>query len=113
MIKDGPKVLKIYVTSDGRQPYSEWLRNLRDTMTVARIRTRIDRIEEGNLGQYKDLGTGLFEFKFSFGPGYRVYFAVDGDEIILLLSGGDKGSQRKDIEKAREYWTDYLMRKRK
>lgn len=113
MIKAGPKVLKIYVTSDGRQPYSEWLRNLRDTMTVARIRTRIDRIEEGNLGQYKALGTGLFEFKFSFGPGYRVYFAVDGDEIILLLSGGDKGSQRKDIERAREYWTDYLMRKRK
>lgn len=113
MIKAGPKVLKIYMTSDGKQPYSEWLRNLRDTMAVARIRTRIDRIEEGNLGQYKDLGTGLFEFKFSFGPGYRVYFAVDGVEIILLLSGGDKGSQRKDIEKAREYWTDYLMRKKK
>jgi len=113
MIKAGPKVLKIYITSDGKQPYSEWLRNLRDTMTVARIRTRIDRIEEGNLGQYKSLGTGLFEFKFSFGPGYRVYFAVDGDKIVLLLSGGDKGSQRKDIEKAREYWTDYLMRNRK
>ena len=113
MIKAGPKVLKIYITSDGKQPYSEWLRNLRDTMTVARIRTRIDRIEEGNLGQYKSLGTALFEFKFSFGPGYRVYFAVDGDKIVLLLSGGDKGSQRKDIEKAREYWTDYLMRNRK
>jgi putative addiction module killer protein len=113
MIKAGPKVLKIYITSDGKQPYSEWLRNLRDSMTVARIRTRIDRIEEGNLGQYKSLGTGLFEFKFSFGPGYRVYFAVDGDRIVLLLSGGDKGSQRKDIEKAREYWTDYLMRNRK
>ena len=51
--------------------------------------------------------------KFDFGAGYRVYFAGDGDEIILLLSGGDKGSQREDIEKAREYWTDYLMRKRK
>lgn len=113
MIKTGPKVLKIYITSDGKQPYSEWLRSLRDTMTIARIRTRIDRIEEGNLGQYKSLGTGLFEFKFSFGPGYRVYFAVDGDEVILLVSGGDKGSQRKDIEKAREYWTDYLMRKKK
>lgn len=53
----------------------------------------------------------IFEFKFDFGSGYRVYFAVDGDEIILLLMGGDKSSQRRDIEKARQYWTDYLMRK--
>ena len=80
---------------------------------MARIRARIDRIEEGNLGQYKALNMGLFELKFNFGPGYRVYFAVDGDVVILLLSGGDKGSQRRDIENARKYWTDYLMRKRK
>ena len=113
MIKHGPKKLKIYDTIEGRQPYSEWLKGLRDVTTVARIRARIDRIEEGNLGDYKPLGTGLFEFKLSFGAGYRVYFAIDGDKIILLLSGGDKGSQRKDIQKAREYWTDYLMRKRK
>lgn len=113
MIKNGTKKLKIYDTAEGKRPYSEWLQKLRDVTTVARIRARIDRIEEGNLGQYKALGTGLFELKFDFGPGYRVYFAIDGDEIILLLSGGDKGSQRKDIEKAREYWTDYLMRKRK
>jgi putative addiction module killer protein len=113
VIKNGPKKLKIYDTAEGKRPYSEWLYKLRDVATIARIRARIDRIEEGNLGQYKALGTGLFELKFDFGPGYRVYFAVDGDEIILLLSGGDKGSQRKDIEKARGYWTDYLMRKRK
>ncbi len=87
---------------EGRQPYSEWLKGLRDVTTVARIRARIDRIEEGNLGDYKPLGIGLFEFKLSFGAGYRVYFAIDGD----------KGSQRKDIQKAREYWTDYLMRKK-
>jgi putative addiction module killer protein len=79
--------------------------------TSARIRARIDRIEAGNFGNYKALGTGLFEFKFDYGPGYRVYFAIDGNEIILLLSGGDKGSQRRDIEKAREYWINYLMRK--
>ncbi|MEK6772300.1 MAG: type II toxin-antitoxin system RelE/ParE family toxin [Bdellovibrionota bacterium] len=113
MFKAVPKTIKIYVTTDGKQPYSDWIKSLRDAVAVSRIRTRIDRVEEGHLGQYKSLGTGLFEFKFSFGPGYRVYFAIDGDKIILLLSGGDKGSQRKDIEKAREYWTDYLMRKRK
>jgi putative addiction module killer protein len=113
VIKNGLKKLKIYDTAEGKRPYSEWLHKLRDVTTVARIRARIDRIEDGNLGQYKALGTGLFELKFDFGAGYRVYFAIDGDEIILLLSGGDKGSQRKDIEKARDYWTDYLMRKRK
>ena len=113
VIKPGPKKLKIYDTAEGKRPYSEWLKSLRDITTVARIRSRLDRIEEGNLGQYKTLGTGLFEFKFDFGAGCRVYFALDGAQIILLLSGGDKGSQRKDIEKAREYWTDYLMRNRK
>jgi putative addiction module killer protein len=81
--------------------------------TVARIRAKIDRVEEGGLGNYKPLGVGLFEFKFDFGAGYRVYFAIDGDEIILLLVGGDKSTQKRDIEKARQYWTDYLMRKRK
>lgn len=113
MIKQGLKILKVYDTSEGKKPYLDWLKSLRDVSTIARIRARIDRIEEGNLGIYKALGTGLFEFKFDFGAGYRVYFAVDGDEIILLLMGGDKSSQRRDIEKARLYWTDYLMRKRK
>ncbi|MBC7421493.1 MAG: type II toxin-antitoxin system RelE/ParE family toxin [Bdellovibrio sp.] len=70
-------------------------------------------LKRGNLGQYKALGTGLFELKFDFGPGYRIYFAVDGGVVILLLSGGDKSPQRRDIEKARKYWTDYLMRRRK
>ncbi len=113
MITQGPLSIIVYETAEGKRPYSDWIKNLRDSTTVARIRARIDRIEEGNLGQYKALGTGLFEFKFNFGSGYRVYFAIDGDKIILILSGGDKSSQRKDILKAREYWTDYLMRKRK
>lgn len=113
MIKSGPKILRIYDTIEGKKPYLSWLKSLRDVSTIARIRARIDRIEEGNLGSYRPLGAGLFEFKFDFGPGYRVYFAVDGDEIILLFMGGDKGSQARDIDKARQYWTDYLMRKRK
>ena len=113
MIKNGAKKLKIYDTTEGTRPYSDWLSKLRDVSAIARIRARIDRIEEGNLGTYKALGTGLFELKFHLGPGYRIYFAVDGDVVILLLSGGDKGSLRRDIEKARNYWTDYLMRKRK
>ena len=112
-MKPGPKIIRLYDTLDGRVPFSEWLLRLKDVTTAARIRARIDRAEDGNLGNYKALGTGLFELKFDFGAGYRVYFAIDGDKIIILLSGGDKSSQRKDIEKAREFWTDYLMRKRK
>ena len=113
MIKAGPKKLKIYDTIKGKQPYLDWLKTLRDVSTIARIRARIDRIEDGILGNYRALGTGLFEFKFDFGSGYRIYFALDGDKIILLLMGGDKSSQRRDIEKARQYLTDYLMRKTK
>jgi putative addiction module killer protein len=113
VIKSGPKKLKIYETLTGARPYSEWLNKLRDAMIVARIRVRIDRIESGNLGHYRALGDSLFEFKFDFGPGYRVYFAVEGDEIILLLSGGDKGTQRKDITRAREYFADYTIRNKK
>ena len=113
MIKPGPKLLRVYNTIDGRRPYLDWLSRLRDIATTARIRARMDRVEEGHLGNYKPLGNGLYELKFDFGAGYRVYFAVDGDKIILLLMGGDKGSQRRDIEKARQYWTDYVMRDRK
>ena len=113
MIKAGPKKLKIYDAIKGKQPYLDWLKTLRDLSTIARIRARIDRIEDGILGNYRALGTGLFEFKFDFGSGYRIYFALDGNKIILLLMGGDKSSQRRDIEKARQYWTDYLMRKTK
>ena len=67
----------------------------------------------GNFGLHRELQDGVFELKEDFGPGYRIYFGVDGDEIIILLVGGDKGSQSRDIAKAKEYWTNYLGRKRK
>ncbi len=66
--------------------------------------SRLDRIEKGNLGDSKSLGKGVFELRFFFGPGYRVYFGVRGTKIIVLLCGGDKHTQKKDIEAAYIYW---------
>ena len=66
------------------------------------------RFEEGNLGDVKSLGNELWEARFTFGPGYRVYFGIHHNKLILLLAGGDKGSQRSDIAKAKRYWLEFL-----
>jgi len=74
------------------------------------VRTRLVRVSQGNLGDYKSLGAGLFELRLTTGAGYRVYYGYDGDEIVLLLSGGDKSTQSKDIDKARAFLSDYKRR---
>jgi len=79
-----------------------------DVITKARIQARILRIESGNLGDHKSVGGGVMELRFDFGPGYRVYFGKDGATLILLLTGGDKGNQRKDIKRAQALWSEYL-----
>lgn len=89
----------------GKEPAKEWILSLKDNMGKAKILTRIERAERGNFGDHKSLGDGVFELKISFGPGYRVYYALDGVDIILLLIGGDKSSQTKDIGKAKEFWS--------
>ena len=68
-------------------------------------------MEDGNFGDHKGVGEGIFELRLFFGPGYRVYFAEDGDTIVLLLCGGDKSSQSRDIELAKQCWKDYKERK--
>ena len=83
---------------------------MKDRDARARIRTRLDRVALGNLGVWRSVGEGVFEFVFDFGPGYRVYFGHDGDEIILLI-GGEKSSQASDIQIAREHWRDYNAEK--
>lgn len=74
----------------------------------ARVQVRVLRFESGNLGDHKSLGHGVWEARLDFGPGYRVYFAKTGRTVILLLLGGDKRSQSKDINQAKQYWTQYL-----
>ena len=81
--------------------FDAWLRKLRDRTARAVIARRIDRVAEGNLGDVKSLGDGISEMRVDHGPGYRVYFTRRGDVLIVLLCGGDKGSQTRDIARAR------------
>lgn len=68
---------------------------------------RLDRIEQGNLEDYRSVGEGIYELRINYGPGYRVYFGQVGSTVVLLLCGGDKSTQEQDIRKAQEYWEDY------
>jgi putative addiction module killer protein len=96
-----------YVDSAGQVPFRRWLTEL-DVAVRARIQARILRFELGNLGDHKDVGHGVWEARLDFGPGYRIYFGRRGREVILLLIGGDKKSQKSDIRRAQEYWAGYL-----
>jgi len=96
-----------YCDEDGVEPYTTWFEGLRDKKTRLRIATRVSRMNSGNFGDFKSLKGGVFELRIPFGSGYRVYFAEDGNTVVLLLCGGDKSSQDKDIEKAKAYWKEY------
>jgi putative addiction module killer protein len=96
-----------YVDDGGRIPFRDWLNRL-DTVTRARVQARILRFETGNLGDHKQVGGGVWEARLDFGPGYRVYFGKIGREVVVLLLGGDKRSQKKDIKRAIEFWKNYL-----
>lgn len=100
--------LEIYQDPNGNAPFLQWLSDIRDKVTAARIRSRLRRIEEGgNLGDHRSVGDGVFELRLQFGSGYRIYFGKIGDDTILLLRGGDKGSQRQDIAKSKIDWKTY------
>ena len=101
--------VKIYQTKDGREPFTEWYRTIerKSKVSAARVRERIRRIEQGNLGKCKSLHGGLFEVKFRFGVGYRIYFAEAGKNKLVILSGGEKRTQERDIETARRHLKDY------
>lgn len=97
--------IEIYSNEKGQSPFEEWMGNIA-AVDERRIRKRILRIEDGNLGDYKLLGDGVFELRFFFGAGYRVYFGIKGETVVLLLCGGDKSTQNKDIKKAKEIWKE-------
>jgi len=87
--------------------FDNWLRKLKDIQALARINKRITRLELGNFGDYKSVNDKVFELRIDYGPGYRVYFARKGNKIILLLIGGDKSSQTRDIAYAKKLSTEY------
>lgn len=86
--------------------FDKWLSGIRDLSHRARIFNRFDRIQAGHFGDHKNLGGELFELRFFFGPGFRVYYTIRDNTIVFLLCGGDKSSQTKDIEKARQIAVD-------
>ena len=102
-----PRELRVYETPSGTFPFDDWISNLRDAKARARIQIRLDRLEQGNLGDCEPVGEGVHELKMDFGPGYRVYFAEENSKIVLLLIGGDKSSQTRDIKTAIKYWRQY------
>ncbi len=108
-VEAAPKKLIEYETTNGKKPIKEWLFGL-DRTVAARIELRIRRLAVGNFGDAKPVGDGVVELRIFFGAGYRVYFAPHGEEIIVLLCGGDKGSQTNDIETAKNYWADFKRR---
>jgi len=100
-----------YVSDSGVDVYKEWLDALKDVRGRAAILKRIDRVEVGLFGDHRYVGEGVWELRIDFGPGYRVYYGEAGSVIVLLLSGGDKGTQKRNIRQAHEFWADYRRSK--
>jgi len=103
--------LRVYETGSGRAPFEEWFEGL-DARAAARITAGLARMERGNFGDVKSVGAGVSERRFDFGPGYRVYFGRDGDDLVILLAGGSKAGQQGDIIAAKAAWADYKQRKK-
>lgn len=105
--------IRQYQTADGHTPVAEWLAGLRDRRAVQAIAARLVRMQAGNRGDWKALGAGVFELRMNVGPGYRVYCGQDVATLVLLLCAGNKRTQSKDIDHARDYWKDYQSRRQR
>lgn len=103
--------IEVYVQEDGKSQFNNWFDKL-NSIAAAKVTVAITRMEHGNFSKSKALGAGVWENKIDFGPGYRVYYGKEGDEIIILLVGGTKKKQQKDIEIAKAFWKEYKRRKR-
>jgi putative addiction module killer protein len=100
-----------YVDAGGDSPYRDWFEGL-NAQAAAKVTVALTRMVLGNLSNVKGVGAGVLEFRIDFGPGYRVYFGKDGDRLLILLAGGTKPRQRKDIATAQKRWADYKNRKK-
>ena len=114
IVVENNKVTKIveYLDRSGSGPFETWFKRI-NAQAAAKVTTALVRLEGGNTSNTKSLGGGLFELKIDFGPGYRVYYGYDGTKIVILLAGGTKKRQNKDIETAKKRWTEYITRTKK
>lgn len=88
-------------------PFADWLAALKDRRSAGIVRARLNRIRLGNFGDCRSVGGGVEELRIDFGPGYRVYFGRRGTMVVVLLCGGSKGTQTRDIAAAQKYWKEY------
>ena len=102
--------IRHYLTTNGEDAFMEWRNHLRDSRAKIAIDRRINRIELENFGDCKFCRDGVWELRIDVGPGYRVYYAISGNEVVLLLCGGDKRTQGSDIDRACAYWEDWQGR---
>jgi len=100
------KIINYSIKGTSKEPFSIWLDGL-DTKIQSIIYTRLDRISLGNFGDCKHINNGMWELRIDYGPGYRIYFGKKGTQLVILLVGGNKKSQSRDIEKAQRYWLNY------
>lgn len=101
--------LQEYINENGQNKFRSWILSL-DKSVRNRINIALTKARLGNLGDHKSVGNGLFEIRLDFGAGYRIYYYKDGAKLIILLCGGDKSSQKKDIKQAKEYLVEYIRR---
>ena len=95
------------VLDSGRCPFEDWLDGLRDSALIRAVDARLTRVRDGNFGDHKSVGDGVFELRIPKGPGLRVYYGLDGAELVILLGGGDKSTQKQDIREAQGLWSKY------
>ena len=103
--------VKEYVDEFDRSPFADWFNSLH-AQAASKVATAVARIEMGNLSNLKSVGAGVHEYRINAGPGYRIYVGRDGEKLIMLLGGGSKTRQQRDIEDAQEMWRAYKRRKR-
>lgn len=99
-----------YLDAKSRSPFASWFDNL-NAEAAAKVTAAVTRISLGNFSNVEGVGSGVFEYKLDFGPGYRIYFGKDGETLVILLGGGTKRRQQRDINAALANWQDYKRRK--
>ena len=99
--------IRKYKSTNGHIPFDEWLDTIKDKSVKARLLKRLKKVQLGNLGDWNSVGDGIFELREHFNRGFWIYYGIEKQTVILLLCGGGKSTQAKDIRKARQYWREY------
>jgi len=102
--------VRYYVSPGDKSPFEDWFDGL-DAAAAAKVAVALARLEQGNLSNVKGVGEGVLECRINWGPGYRVYLGRDGETLVILLAGGTKQRQQRDIEAAKARWADYKQRR--